>query len=128
LAQGFFGEDKIATALAVKLGFCYKLSSRLKLLKIDNPGYYSYWKKHFRYSLGIHKDVTPFGKSVLRGYMIARRISHVNAILPIISLIYALNSYRYLKSFSRSISIALMKYFVDTAMFLGDLSGALTGK
>jgi len=128
VSSRFSGEDRIATALAVRLGYCYRFSSRLKLLKIDDPGYYPYWKKHFRYSLGIHKDVTPLGKSILRGYIIARRISHLNVILPIISLIYALNSYRCLKSFSRSINVALMKYFVDTAMFLGDLIGVLTGR
>jgi len=44
LSSRFFGEDRISTALAFKFGFSYKFSHRLKLLKIDDPGYYSYWK------------------------------------------------------------------------------------
>jgi len=128
VSSRFLGEDKIVTALAVRLGFRYKFSTRLKLLKIDNPGYCSYWRKHYRYSLGLHKDVTPFGKNILRGYIVSRRAGHVNVVVPIISIIYALNSYRYLKDFGKSINIALMKYFIDVAMFLGDLIGAFTRK
>jgi len=126
LSSRFFGEDRIATALAVRLGFRYKLSKRLKLLKIDDPGYRSYWRKHFRYALGMHKDLSPLGKYILRGYIVARRVSHENVILPVFSIIYALYSFKYLKSFKDAVNIALMKYFIDTAMFLGDLVGALT--
>jgi len=40
LFSRFFGEDRMATALAVKLGFHYKFSTKLKLLKIEEPRYF----------------------------------------------------------------------------------------
>ena len=128
VSSRFFGEDKIATALAVKLGFRYKASTRLKLLKIDEPGYRSYWRKHYRYALGIHRDNTILGRRILRKYIVARRINHVNVIFPVFSIIYGFNAYKHMRSLRRATDIALMKYFVDVAMFLGDLIGALTGR
>jgi len=123
VSSRFFCEDRITTALAVRLGFSYKLSKLLKLLKIDDPGYRSYWKKHFRYALGIHRDLTTLGKRILRGYVIARRLNHVNVVFPILSIVYVLKSYSYLKSFKKAINIGLLKYFIDTAMLLGDITG-----
>ncbi len=126
VSSRFFCEDRIATALAVRFGFRYKLSKRLKLLKIDDPGYHSYWRKHYRYALGIHRDLTALGKQILRGYIVTRRLNHINVIFPILSIIYVLESYSYLKNFERAINIGLLKYFVDIAMLLGDITGFYT--
>jgi glycosyltransferase involved in cell wall biosynthesis len=125
VSSSFFGEDRIVTALAIKLGFRYKFSTRLRLLKIDDPGYQSYWKKHFRYALGIHRDLTPLGRSILRNYIIARRLNHINAFFPVLSLIYAWRTYLLTRSFKNSIEVALMKYMVDFAMLAGDLKGSI---
>jgi glycosyltransferase involved in cell wall biosynthesis len=125
ISSRFFGEDRITTSLAIKLGFRYRFSSRLKLLKIDEPGYNAYWKKHFRYGLGMNKDVTTLGKRVLRGYIIARRLNHLNTIVPLLSMVYAQKSYELIRSFKISIDVALMKYLIDLAMLLGDVDGSL---
>jgi len=124
----FFGEDRILTALAFKSGFRYKFSHRLKLLKIDDPGYHSYWKKHFRYSTGVHRDLTELGKAFLRTYIIMRRLNHINVFLPILSVIYAWKTYTLTRSLRDSVEVALMKYMVDSAMFVGDLKGAFYAK
>jgi len=126
VSSRFFGEDRIATAIAVKLGFRYKFSRKLKLLKIDEPGYDAYWRKHYRYNLGVHRDVTELGRQILRGYIVARRLHHVNVVLPIFSLLYALVQYRYSKNLKEAVGVALMKYFIDVAMLYGDLVGAFT--
>lgn len=121
LFSRFFGEDRIATALAVKLGFRYKFSTKLKLLKIDEPGYLSCWRKHVRYGIGINRDITSLGKRLLRDYIITRRLNYLNILIPIISLIYASRCYRMLKEIKTSIYIALIKYFIDLAMLSGDI-------
>jgi glycosyltransferase involved in cell wall biosynthesis len=118
----FFGEDRIVTALAIKLGFRYKFSSSLKLLKIDEPGYSAYWRKHFRYGLSMNKDVNALGKRILRGYIIARRLNHLNIIVPLLSIMYAQKCYELTRSFKTSIDVALMKYFIDLAMLVGDVA------
>jgi glycosyltransferase involved in cell wall biosynthesis len=125
VSSSFFGEDRITTALAVRLGFRYKFSTRLKLFKIDEPGFNSYWRKHYRYALGIHRDITSLGRQILRGYIVSRRIIHLNTIFPVISLIYGFNAYNYMKNPKKAVEIALMKYFIDTAMFLGDIIGVM---
>lgn len=99
-----------------------KFSTRLKLLKIDEPGYVAYWKKHFRYGMGINKDIAPMGKCILRGFIIGRRLHHLNVIVPLLSLIYAYKHYKVEGRLKTSINVALMKYFVDLAMLMGDLS------
>lgn len=125
LSSKFFGEDRIATAVAVKLGFKYRFAPRLKLLKIDEPGYIAYWRKHFRYGWGISKDVSSVGKRVLRGYIVLRRLHHVNVIAPILSLLYAIFTYHSTKSVRKAIEVAIMKYFIDLAMLLGDAVGSI---
>jgi glycosyltransferase involved in cell wall biosynthesis len=122
VCSSFFGEDRIVTALAIKLGFRYRFSPRLKLLKIDEAGYSAYWKKHFRYGLGMNKDVNSLGKRILRGYVIARRLNHLNIIVPLLSMIYAQKCYELVRGFMISIDVALMKYFIDLAMLLGDVA------
>jgi glycosyltransferase involved in cell wall biosynthesis len=127
VSSRFFGEDRVATALAVRLGFRYKFSTRLKLLKIDEPGYRSYWRKHYKYALGIHRDLTSLGKSILRGYIVARRLNHINALFPILSILYAGRSLTISRNIREAIEVSLMKYLVDLAMFTGDLKGSMYG-
>lgn len=125
VSSRYFGEDRILTALAVRLGFRYKFSTHLKLLKIDEPTYTAYWKKHLRYGLGMNKDVSLIGKRILRGYILARRISHVNVILPLLTIMCAGKAYLHTKSFRKSLQVVLMKHLIDFSMFLGDLKGLL---
>jgi hypothetical protein len=128
VSSRFFGEDRIATALAIRLGFRYKFSTRLKLFKIDEPGFGSYWKKHYRYALGIHRDLTSLGKSTLRGYIVARRLNHINTLFPILSILYTGRSFTISQNIRESIEVSLMKYLIDLAMFIGDLKGSIYGK
>jgi glycosyltransferase involved in cell wall biosynthesis len=128
VSSRFFGEDRVATALAVRFGFRYKFSKLLKLIKIDEPGYKYYWRKHYMYALKIHEDVTSLGKQILRVYVVSRRINYLNTIFPVISLLYGFDAYRYTKVVGKAIEVALMKYFIDVAMFLGDLIGAIIGQ
>lgn len=128
ISSRFFGEDRIATALAIRLGFRHKFSTRLKLFKIDEPGFRSYWKKHYRYALGIHRDLTSLGRSILRGYILARRLNHINALFSILSILYAGRSFATSRNIRESIEVSLMKYLIDLAMFIGDLRGSIYGK
>jgi len=127
VSSRFFGEDRITTALAIRLGFRYKFSTRLKLFKIDESGYKSYWRKHYRYALGIHRDLTSLGKSILRDYIVARRLNHINALFPILSILYAGRSLTISRNLREAIEVSLMKYLVDIAMFTGDLKGSMYG-
>ncbi|MEM4490591.1 MAG: glycosyltransferase [Desulfurococcaceae archaeon] len=121
LLSRFFGEDRIATALAVKLGFHYKFSTKLRLLKIEEPGYFSCWRKHFRYGVGINIDVASLGKRLLRDYIIMRRLNHLNVLIPAVSLIYASRYYGMMREIKMSIYVALTKYFIDLAILSGDI-------
>jgi glycosyltransferase involved in cell wall biosynthesis len=125
VSSRFFGEDRVATALAVRLGFRYKFSTRLKLLKIDEPGYRSYWRKHCKYALGIHKDLTLLGKSLLRNYIVLRRLNHIDVLFPLLSLLYAGKTIVMFRGVKKAFNVALMKYMIDLAMFMGDLKGSI---
>ena len=117
----FFGEDRIVTALAIMHGFRYNYSSQLRLLKIDDPGYSAYWRKHFRYGYGMVNDVSPQGRRILRDYIIFRRFSYLNTIIPIFSLIYMSKQYKLKKK--NVAQIMLMKQLIDISMFVGELIG-----
>jgi glycosyltransferase involved in cell wall biosynthesis len=126
VSSRFFGEDRIATALAVKMGFWYRFSPYLKLLKIDEPGFSAYWRKHYRYGLGISRDTTYVGKRLLRGYVVARRLNHLNVIIPLFSIIYAARSFEIERNLRKSIDVALMKYLIDLSILIGDLKGLIS--
>jgi glycosyltransferase involved in cell wall biosynthesis len=121
----FFGEDRIPTTLAVQLGFRYKYTLKIKLIKIDEPGYQAYWKKHFRYGKGIVHDIAPLGKSLLKKYIITRKISYINLVFPTFSFIFFIRTYLHTKSLKPSLDIFLFKYFIDLAMFLGEIEGSM---
>jgi glycosyltransferase involved in cell wall biosynthesis len=119
----FFGEDRIATTLSVRLGLRYKYTLKMKLIKIDEPGYQAYWKKHFRYGKGIVLDIAPLGESLLKKYIITRKISYINLVFPTFSFIFFIRTYLLTKSLKTSLDIFLLKYFIDLAMFLGEIEG-----
>jgi glycosyltransferase involved in cell wall biosynthesis len=119
----FFGEDRIATTLAVRLGFRYKYTLKMKLIKIDEPGYQAYWKKHFRYGKGIVHDIAPLGESLLKKYIITRKISYINLVFPTFSFIFFIRTYLLTESLKTSLDVFLLKYFIDLAMFLGEIEG-----
>jgi len=121
----FFGEDRIPTTLAVRLGFRYKYTPKIKLIKIDEPSYQAYWKKHFRYGKGIVYDIVPLGKSLLKKYIIIRKITYINVVFPIFSLLFFIKTYLFAKSLKSSFDIFLFKYFIDLAMFLGEIEGSM---
>jgi len=125
LLSRFFGEDRIPTTLAVQLGFRYKYTPKIKLIKIDEPGYQAYWKKHFRYGMGIIHDIAPLGKSLLKKYIIIRKITYINVVFPIFSLLFFIRTYLFTKSLKSSLDIFLFKYFIDLAMFLGEIEGSM---
>jgi hypothetical protein len=125
VSSRFFGEDRIATAIAVRLGFCHKFSTRLKLYKIDDQGYHSYWRKHYRYALGIHRDLTLLGKSILRSYIVLRRLNHINVLFPLLSLLYSGRTITISQNVKKSFDVAIMKYMIDLAMLIGDLKGSI---
>jgi len=122
LLSSFFAEDRILTALAVFLGFRYNYSKTLVYFKIDAPGYISYWKKHYRYGSGLLKDLNSIGKFILRNYIITRRLTYINLIIPIFSLFYALKAKLTLfVNFVTCLRIFLLKSLIDYAMFLGEI-------
>ena len=122
----FFGEDRIVTALAAKHGFRYGFAPVLRLVKFDEPGYYAYLKKHFRYGLGINKDLIKYGKYILRPYIIIRRLTYINNLLPIFTVIYIGVAIQTRQSFKNSLlDIVKMKHIVDLSMFIGDIIGFL---
>jgi len=121
----FFAEDRITTTLAVQLGFRYRYTLKIKVIKIDEPGYQAYWKKHFRYGKGIVHDIVPLGKSLLKKYIILRKITYINVIFPILSLLFFIKAYFVTKSLKSSLDIFLLKYFIDLAMFLGEIEGSI---
>jgi len=125
LLSRFFGEDRIPTTLAVQLGFRYKYTPKIKLIKIDEPGYQAYWKKHFRYGKGIVHDIVPLGKSLLKKYIILRKITYINLVFPIFSFLFFIRTYLHTKSLKPSLDIFLFKYFIDLAMFLGEIEGSI---
>jgi glycosyltransferase involved in cell wall biosynthesis len=121
----FFGEDKITTTLAARLGFRYKYTLKIKLIKIDEPSYQAYWKKHFRYGKGIVHDIVPLGKSLLKKYIIIRKITYINVVFPIFSFSFFIRTYLLTKSLKTSLDIFLLKYFIDLAMLLGEIEGSI---
>jgi len=121
----FFGEDKITTTLAARLGFRYKYTLKIKLIKIDEPSYQAYWKKHFRYGKGIVHDIFPLGKSLLKKYIIIRKITYINVVFPIFSFSFFIRTYLLTKSLKPSLDIFLLKYFIDLAMLLGEIEGSI---
>jgi glycosyltransferase involved in cell wall biosynthesis len=125
LLSRFFGEDRIPTTLAVQLGFRYKYTLKIKLIKIDEPSYQAYWKKHFRYGKGIVHDIVPLGKSLLKKYIIIRKITYINLVFPIFSFLFFIRTYLLTKSLKSSLDIFLLKYFIDLAMFLGEIEGSM---
>jgi len=124
----YFGEDRIVTALAILKGFKYTYIPQLKIIKIDEPYFKSYFKKHARYGEGIARDLTRVGKRVLRDHILARRLTYLNIMTPILSTIYvskAKQVYRDAK-LSDLLSLFVLKYSVDLAMFLGEVKAILS--
>jgi len=123
----YFGEDRVVTSLATLKTSKIAYMPELKIIKIDDPTLTAYIKKHARYGKGIQRDLTPTAKQLLKDYIIARRITYINLILPAISAIYAMYAFRTLKSVSTSLQVFAMKYVIDLSMLLGELK-SLVGK
>jgi len=123
----YTGEDRVATSLAVLKGLRYAFIPKLKIIKIDETHISSYIRKHIRYGEGINKDLTSTARRLLRDYILARRITYTNLILPAISAMYAAYAFRASKSISESLRVFAMKYVIDLSMLLGELK-SLVGK
>jgi len=123
----FFGEDKIATALAIAKGLKHEYFPELKILKIDEPSFKSYFKKHVRYGKGIARDLSRGGRRVLRDYILIRRLTYLNILVPALSVLYMLRAKQQYRETSMSdlLSVFMLKYVIDLAMLLGELEAIL---
>jgi len=125
LLSRYFGEDRVVTALATLKTPKIAYMPELKIIKIDDPTLAAYIKKHARYGKGIRRDLTPTAKQLLRDYIIARRATYLNVILPAISAIYAAYAFRAFRNILVSLQVFAMKYIIDISMLMGELISAL---
>jgi len=121
----YFGEDRVATSLATLKTPKIAYMPELKIIKIDDPTLAAYIKKHARYGKGIQRDLTPVAKQLLRDYIIARRATYINLVLPAISAIYAAYAFRAFRNILVSLQVFAMKYIIDISMLIGELISAL---
>jgi glycosyltransferase involved in cell wall biosynthesis len=119
--SSYFAEDRLATAVGLRLGFKYSYNPNLRIHKIDDATIQSYFKKHVRYGQGIHKDLQPAAKCLLKEYVIFRKLTYLNIFFPILSLSYALKRLNPQKSWH----IFVMKWIIDFSMFLGELKAII---
>jgi len=124
----YFSEDRLATTLAVMKGYKYAYMRELKIIKVDEPSLASYLKKHVRYGEGFKKDLTTGGKSLLRNYIVTRRIMYLNLVLPVVSAMYALRAHRLYPGIKLrdTLSVFIMKHTIDLGTLLGELKSMLT--
>jgi len=123
----FFGEDKIVTVLAVAKGLKHKYVPELKIVKIDEPSLKSYFRKHVRYGEGIARDLSRGGRRVLRNYILVRRLTYLNILIPVLSALYMFKAKQQCREANMSdlLSVFMLKYAIDLAMFLGELKAFL---
>lgn len=123
----FFGEDKIATVLAIAKGLKLKYVPELKIIKIDEPSFKSYFKKHVRYGEGIARDLSGGGRRVLRDYILVRRLTYLNILVPALSVLYMLKAKQQHREANLAdlLAVFMLKYAIDLAMLLGELEAIL---
>jgi len=123
----YFGEDRLTTALAISIGLRYAYLPSLSIIKIDEPSFKAYIKKHIRYGSGIIDDLSNFGKCLLRGYILTRRLTYLNLVLPVISALYAFTALKILKNkrMREVLSIFAFKYVIDLSMLVGEIKALL---
>jgi len=123
----FFGEDRIVTALIITKGLKYNYVPKLKIIKIDEPSLRSYFKKHVRYGEGIVEDLSKAGKRVLRGYILIRRLTYLNILVPVLSVLYMLKAKQQYREANLTdlLEAFMLKYAIDLAMLLGELKAVL---
>ncbi|UNQ73149.1 glycosyltransferase family 2 protein [Infirmifilum sp. NZ] len=123
----YFGEDRCATALATIQGMKYVYMPTLRIIKVDEPSFAAYLRKHMRYGEGIEKDLTSGGRRVLRDYIVLRRLTYLNLIAPLLSMLYALRLLRVSRSAGLAdfLSVFTMKYTIDLAMLIGEIKGLI---
>jgi len=121
----YFGEDRVATALAILKTSKIAYMPELKIIKIDDPTLAAYIKKHMRYGKGIQRDLTPTAKQLLRDYIIVKRVTYFNVILPVTSVIYATYAFHAFKNTLVSLQVFAMKYIIDISMLIGEVISAL---
>lgn len=128
----FMAEDQILKYLLLSKNKKIILAHDLVIYKIEEPGIFACMKKHFRYGQGLQSDIDKHGASILREYMIFRRISYINVFIPVHSIVLPLLSRSMLKKRELSyenytvndlLSVSLIKYVIDFSMFLGEIYG-----
>jgi hypothetical protein len=117
----YFAEDRLATTVGLQFGFKYSYEPDLRIHKIDDATIQSYFKKHMRYGQGIHEDLQPTAKYLLKDYIIFRKLTYLNLFVPIIAFSYALKRLNPHKSWH----IFVMKWIIDLSMFLGELKAII---
>jgi glycosyltransferase involved in cell wall biosynthesis len=125
LLSKFFAEDRLATRYSILLGLRYAYEPALTLVKADSPGFISYFRKHRRYGKGIHTDLTASGASLLRGYVIARRLAYLDLPLPVASSVYLAASLARRGRASSLPRVMAAKWLIDAGMLAGDLGASL---
>jgi len=123
----FFGEDKIVTVLAIAKGLMHKYVPELKIVKIDEPSFKSYFKKHIRYGEGIARDLSRGGRRVLRDYILVRRLMYLNILVPVLSALYMFKAKQQYREANLTglLETFMFKYAIDLAMLLGELRAFL---
>jgi len=123
----YFGEDRIATALAIIKGSRYAYIPELKILKIDEPSFKAYFKKHVRYGEGIEGDLNKAGRRILRDYISVRRLTYLNILVPVLSVLYVLKAKQQHREANLTdlLEVFMLKYAIDLAMLLGELKAIL---
>jgi glycosyltransferase involved in cell wall biosynthesis len=126
LLSRFFAEDRLATAYALRLGLRYSYEPGVTLLKLDRPTYMNYLSKHYRYGKGIHTDLTPAGRILLRDYLLLRRLAYVDLPLPVATTLYFATRPRERDGSARLSRIIVIKWLLDFGMLVGEIWGSLS--
>jgi hypothetical protein len=126
LFSRFFAEDRLATAYGLRLGLKYAYEPKVRLLKLDRQTYAQYLSKHYRYGKGIHTDLTPAGRILLRDYLLLRRLAYIDLPLPAATTPYLAMKLREDEAPARLSKLMVIKWLLDFGMLAGEIVGSLS--
>jgi hypothetical protein len=126
LLSRFFAEDRLATAYGLRLGLKYAYEPSVRVLKLDMPTYMQYLNKHYRYGRGIHTDLTPAGRILLRDYLLLRRLAYIDLPLPAATTLYFAMRMRKDEEPTRLSKVMVIKWLLDFGMLAGEVAGSVS--
>ena len=126
LLSRFFAEDRLATAYGLLLGLKYSYEPSVRLLKLDSPTYLRYLSKHYRYGRGIHTDLTPAGRVLLRNYLLLRRFAYIDLPLPVATTLYLAKRLREDQGPAPLSKVMVIKWLLDFGMLVGEVAGSVS--